>query len=624
GAGGIVFKGGGATTRLLVDYVEPARTQILDYLFVPNFGASLQLLKVEIGGDSQSTDGTESSHMHSPDDLDYQRGYEWWLIQEAKKRNPDIKIYGLPWAFPGWVGEGSGSPFQYPNLTANYITKWVDGAKYTYGFDVDYIGVWNERSSDSTYVQTLRKFLDEAGYNNTKIVARDGGADICDDLAKDPDYNAAVDIIGLHYPSDYSNYSTCYNLSKPIWASEESSSYDDLNGAACWGRIITSHWALSKMTASIMWNLVGSYLHGTNWYASSMMTAVEPWSGHYEVNPVIWATAHVTQFTKASSLLDPATQQPTFHKELTLPPAPQIGWMYLEDGSGSGQLPQGGFYVTLVDPESNDFTINVVKIDEDHAPCTRPSLPSFNVSEETVTFQLAANMNAPETLAVWYSNFENYTDDAPIFERQADVAVGSDGTFQLHVPIGAMYTISTIKNGPQKGSHGTPPASQPAMPLPIKDSFNAYPESQEARWWSDQIGAFEVHPATDTKHTSSIMRQMVPELPIGWSDHGSNGPSWANGIAFCIYTSGNYTLSIGGPQQATGYPDNVVASGTVPGGVSAETWYTIALETVDTKASAWVNNNSVFSGVTVRNIDTGFAGFGSNLWKAVEFDDVLV
>lgn len=29
-----------------------------------NFGASLQILKVEIGGDSQSTDGTESSHVN--------------------------------------------------------------------------------------------------------------------------------------------------------------------------------------------------------------------------------------------------------------------------------------------------------------------------------------------------------------------------------------------------------------------------------------------------------------------------------------------------------------------------------------------------------------------------------
>ena len=69
-----------------------------------------------------------------------------------------------------------------------------------------------------------------------------------------------------------------------------------------------------------MWNLVGAYYHGTNWYASSMMTAVEPWSGNYWVAPVVWATAHVTQFT-------------------------QPGWLYLKDKHGSGSLPNGGFYV---------------------------------------------------------------------------------------------------------------------------------------------------------------------------------------------------------------------------------------------------------------------------------------
>ena len=36
--------GGGATSVLLRDYIEPQRSQILDYLFKPNFGAGLQEL----------------------------------------------------------------------------------------------------------------------------------------------------------------------------------------------------------------------------------------------------------------------------------------------------------------------------------------------------------------------------------------------------------------------------------------------------------------------------------------------------------------------------------------------------------------------------------------------------
>jgi hypothetical protein len=78
GIGGI--SGGGATSRLLVSYPEQQQSDLLDYLFLPNYAASLQILKVEIGGDAQSTDGTEPSHMHTADDLNYERGYEWSII----------------------------------------------------------------------------------------------------------------------------------------------------------------------------------------------------------------------------------------------------------------------------------------------------------------------------------------------------------------------------------------------------------------------------------------------------------------------------------------------------------------------------------------------------------------
>ena len=56
---------------------------------------------------------------------------------------------------------------------------------------------------------------------------------------------------------------------------------------------------------------------GTSWFASSMLTAVEPWSGHYSHMAPVWATAHVTQFA-------------------------QVGWRYLKFGSGSGLLRKGG------------------------------------------------------------------------------------------------------------------------------------------------------------------------------------------------------------------------------------------------------------------------------------------
>ena len=64
----------GASSRLLADYQPTVASEILDYLYKPKFGASLPVCKVEIGGDTQSTDGTEASHMHTREDLNCTRG----------------------------------------------------------------------------------------------------------------------------------------------------------------------------------------------------------------------------------------------------------------------------------------------------------------------------------------------------------------------------------------------------------------------------------------------------------------------------------------------------------------------------------------------------------------------
>lgn len=126
--------------------------------------------------------------------------------------------------------------------------------------------IWNESPCDGTYVKQLRQSLDGAGFHQTKIVAQDGGSQICLSMKADPALAKVVDIIGLHYPSDFGDLGECDALGKPIWASEESSSYDDLNGAACWARVVQSHYVMSGITASIMWNLVGAYYPGKPHY----------------------------------------------------------------------------------------------------------------------------------------------------------------------------------------------------------------------------------------------------------------------------------------------------------------------------------------------------------------------
>jgi hypothetical protein len=100
------ISGGGGNSRLLTDYPAAQQKQILDYLFKPGYGADLQILKAEIGGDANSTDGSEPSIEHTRGTVNCNAGCEFWLMQQAKARNPTIKLYGLAWAAPGWINGG--------------------------------------------------------------------------------------------------------------------------------------------------------------------------------------------------------------------------------------------------------------------------------------------------------------------------------------------------------------------------------------------------------------------------------------------------------------------------------------------------------------------------------------
>ena len=63
--------GGGATSVLLKDYPEAQKSQIMDLVFKPMFGASVSTILVEIPGDGNSTQGSMPSHSH------YQGGGLW-------------------------------------------------------------------------------------------------------------------------------------------------------------------------------------------------------------------------------------------------------------------------------------------------------------------------------------------------------------------------------------------------------------------------------------------------------------------------------------------------------------------------------------------------------------------
>jgi hypothetical protein len=220
----------GASSRLLRDYAEPQRSQILDYLWKPGFGANLQICKIEIGGDTQSTDGTEPSFRHYREEAPQcgtNRGYEMWLLQEAAARSASVQSYLLSWGIPNWVGNAS--YFSAENI--DYQVGYAKCVRETIGGShPHYLGVWNERSWGSiSYVVSLRNALDAAGLAETRIVVPDGGD--CDGVtnaaAANATFASAVYALGEHYPCKRAWPRTA-EVGRKFWASEDYSTVADV------------------------------------------------------------------------------------------------------------------------------------------------------------------------------------------------------------------------------------------------------------------------------------------------------------------------------------------------------------------------------------------------------------
>ena len=265
---GIGALSAGASSRLLRDYPESLRNDILDILFKPKYAASLQHLKVEIGGDINSTDGTEPSHARNREEFNhpkpeyFHRGYEWMLMNEAKKRNPGIVLDVLQWGAPNWIGDqqpGLSKPerdrfFSYDN--ANFIASFIMGAKEYHGLTIDYCGIWNETPYDIAWIKKLRLTLNAANLNLVRIVAADQTPDIApewkiaDDILADPELAYAVHTIGAHYASStawkfalkeaYASTDEARKTGKSLWASEDGPWRDDWEGGTGVGEDLQS------------------------------------------------------------------------------------------------------------------------------------------------------------------------------------------------------------------------------------------------------------------------------------------------------------------------------------------------------------------------------------------------
>lgn len=477
-AKGRVFEGigalsAGASTRLLIDYPEPYRSQILDFLFKPKYGASLQHLKVEIGGDVNSTCGTEPSYARTREEFDhpkpgyFNRGYEWWLMKEAKKRNPNIFLDCLEWGAPGWIDDGN----YYSKDNINYIVSFIKGAKKYHGLNIDYTGIWNERMYNIEFIKNLRKSLDKNGLNEVKIVAGDQDGQrqwmIANDMKQDEELRKAISVIGDHYPerdkafnsSDEAKY-----FGIPIWNNEGGPWKGNWKGFEYLARMYNRDYIEGKMTKNITWSLITSYYNNLSLPNSGLMIANSPWSGYFGVEPAIWTIAHTTQFAEP-------------------------GWKYID--SACGYLDAKGSFVTLVAPSGKpDISIVVETIDA--------------VQPQDIIFKVNKAIKI-ENIFVWRTLV-----NGPAFEQQTPIAV-QNHLFKVTLEPKALYTFTTT-TGQQKGI--VTPAQNKPFPFPFKADFEDEKVHSTSKYFSDVGGAFEVERRSDDN--GNCLRQIITRRAIEW------------------------------------------------------------------------------------------------------------
>jgi galactosylceramidase len=471
-----IVNGGGATSVLLKDYPEPQRSQILDLVFKPKFGASVSALFIEIPGDGNSTQGSMPSHMRTRDDLNYYRGYTWWFLREAKKRNPSLSLDGTAWSAPGWIGNGE----FWSQDAADYYVKWLEGLRNVYGLEFDAIGCRNEKGTNFDFVKRLRATLNAHGFEKIKIHAFDNWPnnkfDFVKEMLTDEKLRDSIDIISGHIlgtdaPASADVQEMAARMYKPIWNTEEHVYKKGFDCAISIVEAFNESFIRSGATKVVNWyDIAGVYPVEPYSEDPAMILARSPWSGNYEIREALWGYAHYGQFT-------------------------EVGWQYIN--GGQGELAGGGSFVSLKSP-SDDYSI-IIETKEAKA-------------SQQIQFMIDGGLST-KGLSVWRSNAREQ------FIRQTDIKP-MNGNLTLSVDSNSIYTLTTT-TGQRKGGFANVPVAKP-FPFPYRESFDQYSAPKVRgylpKYTADIAEVFEIVGCPNRK--GKCMRQVIPVAPISWA------PEW--------------------------------------------------------------------------------------------------
>jgi len=262
-------------------------------------------------------------------------------------------------------------------------------------------------------------------------------------------------------------------------------------------------------------------------------------------------------------------------------------------------------------------------------------------------------------LAVWKTHlaYDGLTNTE--FIRQTDVTVSATSpSFEVQVNVDDILTVSTLTNGPSKGSFSTPPA-RTNFPVPYLDDFDECPLHSEAPYFYDQAGSFECLAAPGGR-SGVAMRQQVPALPICWGgdilpvsmvgtdqftdtdqqvdfffeeDAHDNatvvlasrmlGQTKATGIFVSIALDGTFSIFYSLESQVPANGPSPAHQGALPVSVTRGEWHTLSLSVTGARISAQLDGHDLVSQFDISdcNCPVGFAGIAVGAWEPVWFDN---
>ncbi len=640
---GAILEGGNA--RYLEDYPPAQRAQILDYLFKPGYGASLQLLKLEIGGDGNSSDGAEPSVQHTAGHINCNAGHELAIARQAVALNPRLKLYGLQWGAPGWVGR-NGSLFTRADI--RYLLDWLGCARRR-GLTISYLGGWNERDhhGHAGWYRRLRAALDARGYRHVRIVAGDSGRRYRWEYIS----RRAVAILGAHAncgnPTGAAGARTkctsrkvARRSGKPLWGSELGGMAAGAQAgckspcAQAMDRVFTREYIDARVTGILEWPAIDSMPAGVLPYENrGLLTADQPWSGSYHVNAMTWAIAHITQFVSPPTTANPG------------------GWKYVNSASGYLQGHRAdGSYVTLVRGTRDQWSTII----ETTAGGTRAQRARFTVT--------GGNALASKTVHVWSSNFRT-GGPAQWFVRRPDITP-VHGRFTLTIKPGYVYSLTTTSGQGKGTAVGPPPA---ALPLPYRNSLSA--GGGEPTMLAAEDGSFELARCNPPGGGTTCTEQTTRHKPVLWvkSRHrhpyaiigssrancvitvhvmlpqsGSAGligryhavsasHGTYNAYIFKVSTDGNFALRLnnGGTAAGTISGQRQIRPGTATVLTAGQTsftpgrWHTLSLSLSGSSIQASVDGRRVAS-LTNRALARGIPGIEVGGWYPAYFSGLTI